>query len=543
MGLVNSEVGGVTNDFGVTLVGNKVAFGVGNPDRTIFSTSIVNTGNWVHVAATRNKATGQMQLYINGNLESTTTANTNSLTVPNYILLGRDISGAMYRGNLDEVRIWNTVRSATEISSNMNTTISGTPTGLVNYYKFDQGTANGTNSTVTTLTDSVGTNNSALLNFALTGTTSNWVLGANSSGNGMTFNNGSGNVTGIVVPASLPAGTYSGTLNTINSTTGCTGSLPITFTVTGTVITSPTAASSQSVCTGATPTPLTVVATGTGLTYQWYSNVNNSNTGGVSLGAANGAQTATYTPLTNVQGTTYYYLVINSGCAVTSPVFQVNVGNSLDNIGAGSSAPNAAVAYSFRSLSTCYSGPLGRFRIGTNYYDVYGDTANGVLSLDSPISAATTNASAAIQPASGSLLSSVVNSTTTAYVSIWYDQSGNGKNLVQTNTSMQPQIITAGVIERENGRPFIKWYYKSSLNLAADLTTNGQVFVVNKFGTPSNADGFLLGHTNTYYWHAYPTIYGNDKLFTTNGWTSGPIINGTVWQNGTFLQVNIYFDR
>ena len=114
-------------------------------------------------------------------------------------------------------------------------------------------------------------------------------------------------------------------------------------------------------------------------------------------------------------------------------------------------------------------------------------------------------------------------------------QSGNGKNLTQTNISLQPQIINDGVIETENGRPFIKWIASRSLNLAADMTTNGQVFVVNKFGTPTNADGFLLGHSGAYYWHAYPALYGNDKLFTTNGWTSGSIINGSVWQNGTSI--------
>ena len=34
-GLVDGEVGGVTGDFGTALVGNKIAFGVGNPDTTL----------------------------------------------------------------------------------------------------------------------------------------------------------------------------------------------------------------------------------------------------------------------------------------------------------------------------------------------------------------------------------------------------------------------------------------------------------------------------------------------------------------------------
>ena len=79
----------------------------------------------------------------------------------------------------------------------MNSTLSGTPSGLVTYFKFDQGTANGSNSSVTSLTNSIGSTSVPLLNFGLSGTTSNWVSGANSSGNGMSFSNGSGNITGI----------------------------------------------------------------------------------------------------------------------------------------------------------------------------------------------------------------------------------------------------------------------------------------------------------------------------------------------------------
>jgi hypothetical protein len=64
---------------------------------------------------------------------------------------------------------------------------------------------------------------------------------------------------------------------------------------------------------------LTVVADvgdGGDLTYQWYSNDANSNIGGNPLGAANGAQTANYTPPTATLGTVYYYCVVtntNSG--------------------------------------------------------------------------------------------------------------------------------------------------------------------------------------------------------------------------------------
>ena len=66
-------------------------------------------------------------------------------------------------------------------------------------------------------------------------------------------------------------------------------------------------------CQNIAATALSVTATSGGLgtpTYQWYSNSNNSNTGGTLI---TGATSATYTPSTSTVGTTYYYATINNG--------------------------------------------------------------------------------------------------------------------------------------------------------------------------------------------------------------------------------------
>src|SRR6185312_2510684 len=83
---------------------------------------------------------------------------------------------------MDEIAIWNVVRTQAEIQSDMGCVHggSGTPAGLVAFYNFDQGIANADNTSTTTLTDMTGNgNDGTLTNFALTGTTSNWVNDAN----------------------------------------------------------------------------------------------------------------------------------------------------------------------------------------------------------------------------------------------------------------------------------------------------------------------------------------------------------------------------
>lgn len=51
------------------------------------------------------------------------------------------------------------------------------------------------------------------------------------------------------------------------------------------------------------------------------------------------------------------------------------------------------------------------------------------------------------------------------YVTTWYDQSGNGKNLTQTTAANQPRIVDAGTVFRINGRVSIKFVIASSFYL------------------------------------------------------------------------------
>jgi len=72
-------------------------------------------------------------------------------------------------------------------------------------------------------------------------------------------------------------------------------------------------------CQYGTASSISVTATGTGLTYQWYSNASNSNSGGQSISFAT---SSSYTPLVTTLGSTYYYCVVtnSNNCSVTSSV-------------------------------------------------------------------------------------------------------------------------------------------------------------------------------------------------------------------------------
>jgi hypothetical protein len=132
----------------------------------------LSTNQWSHLALVI--GTTGFTLYKNGvNVYSNTgTPNTPST---NFIIGYNTVAnGQPFGGMIDEVRIWNTARTQTEIQNNMNSEIATSSSGLALYYTFNQGIAAGDNTGLIPLIDQTGNgNNGTLTNFALSGSTSN----------------------------------------------------------------------------------------------------------------------------------------------------------------------------------------------------------------------------------------------------------------------------------------------------------------------------------------------------------------------------------
>jgi hypothetical protein len=110
--------------------------------KSITGANPLAVGTWVHYAVTRNKTTGQGEIYVNGvNVSSPTTgdAGFSADTGAGTLYLGRQDQQASwrYKGLMTEVRIWSVERTAAEIAANYNTTLTGNETGLEAYYRMD----------------------------------------------------------------------------------------------------------------------------------------------------------------------------------------------------------------------------------------------------------------------------------------------------------------------------------------------------------------------------------------------------------------------
>lgn len=133
--------------------------------------------------------------------------------------------------------------------------------------------------------------------------------------------------------------------------------------------------------------------------------------------------------------------------------------NTLDNVGLTSATP-ASVAYSLRQLSTSYTGPLVRVKVGVSFYDVYPDASTKKFSLSSKISSSISTYNAAVSAASADALSTIISGSTEATVAIWYDQSGNGIHVLSSGATAK--IITAGSILTMSGQPTINFHNSTS---------------------------------------------------------------------------------
>ena len=272
---------------------------------------------WSHIAIVKEGTA--FKVYVNGSLVHTALAPT-AVNVTHPYDLGRVDN--YYAGLLDELRFWNTSRSAAEIAAGMNTILAGNEAGLVDYYQFNQGIAGGNNGSITTLFDSTTTvNNGTLSNLTKTGTTSNFVAGyfAQITGvNGVAIG-GTTQLSHVLSGGTWSSGTPSvATVNTSGLVTGVAGGTSVitytycgqstTYTVTVNARPTISSISNQIACSTGTPASVNFVISDAETAVANLSlSVTSSNTtllpvANISFSGTTGARTMNYTTATGVIG-------------------------------------------------------------------------------------------------------------------------------------------------------------------------------------------------------------------------------------------------
>ncbi|HEY9166519.1 MAG TPA: LamG domain-containing protein [Candidatus Kryptonia bacterium] len=124
----------------------------------------LSTDQWTHLAITYRSEAG-ISIYINGNLVHHCYAAGSLTHVAGPLRFGvllNETYQLFYKGELDEVRVWNTARTSEQIADNMRKELTGDETNLVGFWDFNDSSGS------TTVADKSPYHNSGVLHGGVT---------------------------------------------------------------------------------------------------------------------------------------------------------------------------------------------------------------------------------------------------------------------------------------------------------------------------------------------------------------------------------------
>jgi hypothetical protein len=173
-----ASTGGSWQGYQLSLFDNRITASINTGNTLIgvsngfIGLSYLNDDAWHHVALVVSRTDTVCRLFVDGILEASIKHDSirNNISNSASLLIGTDRNESLFfNGIIDEMRIWNTARTSSEIANQKNTELSASTSGLIANYQFN--TSSGTTLTDITSNAFHGT----LENFTLTGSASNWV--------------------------------------------------------------------------------------------------------------------------------------------------------------------------------------------------------------------------------------------------------------------------------------------------------------------------------------------------------------------------------
>ncbi len=151
-------------------------FGYGAGAASYDAENVLRRGSWNHLAQSYNGTTRTLTAYVNGNQVASVTS-PDAPIVRSIKYFGRRGTNddSHFKGSIDELRIWGTVRTAEQIKASCTAII--TPKNhpdLLLYYDFNQGVAGGDNRAISLVNDNKNAYHGSLNYFSLTGATANF---------------------------------------------------------------------------------------------------------------------------------------------------------------------------------------------------------------------------------------------------------------------------------------------------------------------------------------------------------------------------------
>ncbi len=238
--------------------GNAIhgGFGDGTNFYYYITGNVILQNTWNHIAQTYDGVS--LKVYVNGTQITTLPTNNQppANTIP-YNIGVKNIGRVdnYFKGDMDEVRLWNIARTQAQIQADMNRSIAVSSTGLVAYYKMDEGVG-------LSIVDA---------NAGATGTLTNapaWTVSSAPIGGTITWSPATGlNTTVGPIALATPTITTTYIATATDAATGCNAAASTTVTVNPLPVA--TIAKTDITCTGGSNGTITVTASSGTAPYQY----------------------------------------------------------------------------------------------------------------------------------------------------------------------------------------------------------------------------------------------------------------------------------
>ncbi|MGV3771475.1 MAG: LamG-like jellyroll fold domain-containing protein [Verrucomicrobiales bacterium] len=117
----------------------KIFFGIASANNraTVLSSSTINDNEWHQVVGVRRGNT--LEIYVDGQLENTSTNNLGSVASNQPLTFGRWANGSHpFQGEMDDVKFWSRALDPSEIAASLHRSVSTNELGLAGYWKFNE---------------------------------------------------------------------------------------------------------------------------------------------------------------------------------------------------------------------------------------------------------------------------------------------------------------------------------------------------------------------------------------------------------------------
>ncbi|MDJ0506879.1 MAG: hypothetical protein PX635_16830, partial [Nostocales cyanobacterium LE14-WE12] len=154
--VVAGNLGSGGHDRSIHLSNGNIVVRIWNNEVIASSGLNLADGKWHHVAHVFGASVGGQQIYVDGQLVASGSRTISDFNWQDKISIGYSADSGYFKGEIDEVRVWNVAKTQAQIQTYYNRNLTGKEQGLAGYWNFDETSGN-------TVNDLSSNNNNATL--------------------------------------------------------------------------------------------------------------------------------------------------------------------------------------------------------------------------------------------------------------------------------------------------------------------------------------------------------------------------------------------